>query len=314
MTILLADAGGTHIRFSVSVNGRDLAEPQKLKVADYPRLEDAIEHYLFSQRIEADDIKSFYYAYGGRNAWSTAGLKTCLPNAAVRVVNDFEANSYGVIAGAGDEFHTLVPGSGQAASIDSSRAVIGSGTGLGLAYIVSSRHGNIVQRTHGGHMLPVTVSEEHRAVFAAVQALKTTPTAPIYEDVLGGPGLFNVYGVLARQAHLDKEYRDTNDMIARGHNDPVAKQALRLYHEILGVFAHQVLAFGHSYRGLYLTGGVTDRLVGHNQFDTATFCKFLYQENVSIVRQDVAATPIFWIKDEFISLKGLLCLAQQDAT
>ena len=69
---------------------------------------------------------------------------------------------------------------------------------------------------------------------------------------------------LTMKKHIPAEYTDTNDMIARGRNDPMAQYVLKLFHEVLGIFVHQTTAFGFAYDGLYLTGGIIDRLVGHN--------------------------------------------------
>lgn len=311
MTILVADAGGTHIRFAYAREGGELSEPQKYKVADFPTLDDAIIHFLFSARVETDDITCFYYSYGGKNPWDAKGVAHTLPQARLRVINDFEANAYGIIGARVDDVICLAGDAALPRSARPSRAVIGSGTGVGLAYIISSPQGDIVQPTHGAHMLPATLSDNHRALFAAVQRFKKTPSATIYEDLLSGPSILNLYKVLCAQAHVDVEYGDTHDLIARGRHDPMAQQTLKIYHEILGIFAHQVLAFGHSYGGLYLTGGITDRLMALNLFDRETFLANLYQDNVPIVKNDVAATPVYWVKDEYISLRGLLAIARQ---
>lgn len=320
MTTLVADAGGTYVRFALSQNGTDLSEPQKFKVADFPRFNDAVLHYLFTQRVEADAITAFYCAYSTRNGWDFAGgaadLPVVLERATFHIVNDFEANSYGLLDAGQDDVVQFVRENApishapRAGASRASLAVIGAGTGLGLAYIIDTPHGPHVQPTHGGHMLPAILTEQHLALFGAMQSFKKTPSIPIYEDIISGAGIFHVYDILAKSAHVDMEYADTYDLIARGRNDPIVQQTLKIFHEMLGAFAHQVVAFGYSYAGLYLTGGVIDRLMAHNLFDVNTFYQSLLQDNVAVVKNDVENMPIYWIKDEFISLRGLLKLSQ----
>ncbi len=314
MTILIADAGGTHIRFAVSHDGKTLSEPQKFKVHEFLSLGDAITHYLFRERIEFDDVRQFAYALAGRNPWGKEQATAVFPAVPTLLINDFEANAYGLIDAGADDVVCLVEHKGTAHPAVATRAIIGSGTGVGIAYIIPVGSGYHVQRTHGAHILPALLRHEHRAILDNIRTLKPTTAAPIYEDLLAGYGIFDIYRALAAGAHVAVDYQDTNDMIAHGANDPFVQQTLKLYHGILGVFAHQVLAFGYAYGGLYLTGGITDRLIGAGLFDLETFQEELNQNLVPIVQAQVAATPIYWVNDEFISLRGLLRLVGERVT
>lgn len=312
MTILLADIGGTHIRFAVSNPPSHISEPQKLRVADYVSLEEAVQHYLFQERIEADDISKFMLSFSNRNQWNfdKESIRNFLPAAQFFQINDFEANAYGIIRAEADDLVILKKPEDFKKSERSSRLVVGTGTGLGLAYIVATKNGPVVQRTHGGHMRPAIITPEQQGIFDDLQKLKQQKTIPIYEDVLGGVGLYNVYKILCRRTETHAEYRDTHGLIHDGRNDPIVKEALKIYHEVFGVFLHQAAAFGHSYDGVYLTGGVVDRLIHANLFDMETVLKSFYQQTVPIVLNDVRATPLYWVKNEFISLKGLLYCAE----
>ncbi|HNQ91380.1 MAG TPA: glucokinase [Alphaproteobacteria bacterium] len=306
MTILVCDAGGTHIRFTHSEDGNTLSEPQKFKLSEFPDFESVVMHFLSVAQKRTDEITSIRLSFGDLNPWKVTAEECVrfLPHAEFLKVNDFEANSWGIATASEDEFLLLNNPHGTC-SKGASKCVIGSGTGLGFAYICETKHGPYVQRAHGGQMLPSFGSEEHRDVFESVERFRHSD-APMYEDVLSGPGMFNVYKLLADRTHTHKEYRDTNDMIEHGRGDPLVQQTLRLFHEILGIFAYQALAFGFSYKGIYLTGGVIDRLVGNNLFDFETFEKFFKRDNVTLVWNDTCATPVYWVKDEFIALKGLL--------
>lgn len=307
MIILLCDAGGTHARFSVSTDGRTMSDPQKILISDYPDFAAISDHYLHSQNIKPEDITDFRLSLGDRNMWNLDAQKLAqtLPNATFKKRNDFEANALGVSYI--DETGLLeISASKGLATEGASRVVIGVGTGLGLAYIIDTPNGPFIQRTHGGHMIPATLTEEQAATFCDLQKFKTDGTVSIYEDLISGPGIWNMYRLACNRAHTHAEYFDTNDLLTKGRNDPLVQNLLRTFHEMLGLFAHQAVMFGFSFGGIYLTGGIIDRLIGHNLWDGDSFLKSFKQKNVPIVVQDIAATPVYWVKDEFIALNGLL--------
>lgn len=305
MLKLAVDIGGTYMRMVLSADGQAfLADPQKIKTENFNTLESALREFILSQKEDPASITGIAVGRSGNSDWKVDGadMLAAFPNARILEVNDFEANALGLINPKPEELLHL-GGEKKHPDTGATRAVVGSGTGLGLAYITA---GGEVVKTHGGHMLPVLITEEQRDLSQELQKFKTNGTCPIYEDTLSGNGILNIYKVLSGHGHLDCEYRDTHQLMAEGRNNPIVQQTLKFYHEMLGLFAHQAIAFGGAYGGVFLTGGITDRLIGHNLFDSETFFSALYQKNVPRVSQDVRQTPVFWVKDEFISLKGLL--------
>jgi glucokinase len=305
MTILIVDIGGTYMRLALSQDGQNfISDPQKIKTEIFSEVTDALLHYIEQNNYRPQQIEHILIAKSGRNNWDISGdsILKIFTNSKFSLINDFEANALGLVDAIPNDLMHL-GGEKLVSDAQYPMAVIGSGTGLGLAYI--SILGK-VQQTHGGHMLPAITSREQLELFAELQNFKTIKTIPIYEDALSGNGLLNIYKILSGRHHLDCDYTDTHQLLATGRNNPLVQQSLKFYHEILGLFAHQVLAFGYSYGALYLTGGVTDRIITHDLFDRETFFKNLYQNNVPVVLDNVKSTPVFWVKDEFISLKGLL--------
>ncbi len=306
MNILLCDVGGTHIRFALGTEGT--LQPYKTRVDQHPTLNHAIEVYLSSQSVTGDKIGKFYFAFSNRNEWNTnpAELKMILPNAVIHQINDFEANAHGLLVADSIDFNLLNKPQNRTVS-HSSKIVIGVGTGLGFAYILKKGDGSFVQRSHGGHMLPA-YSQAHTELYAYISESKNE--ALIYEDMLTGRGLYEIYKFLSQKNYLDVEYPDTEILMRDGKDNPVFRQALVMFHELLGLFTHQAVAFGYAYEGVYLTGGVIDRLMLAGLFNIEKFLEHFNQDLHKIVEHDVTATPVYWIRDEFISLKGLLYLAE----
>lgn len=305
MTLLLCDVGGTHVRFATGdINGGNCtSKPQKLRVDRSASLEDAIAVFLATEKIDPAAVDAFYLSFSNRNAWLThpERIKTILPNARVRQVNDFAANAYGIITADSGDLEAL---NTVQSMVDASlsKAVIGVGTGLGLAYICEN---SFVQRTHGGHMLPAV--NPHQKIFDFIAAKKSHVS--IYEDILSGQGLYETYVYLSKD---EAKYHSAEDLMRDGRDDPIFHRALTVFFEMLGIFAHQAVAFGHAYGGIYLTGGVIDKLMAANLFDADALLETFIQDNVPVVKRDVEATPVYWIRDEFVSLKGLCYLAKKD--
>lgn len=308
MTILLCDVGGTHIRFAL--NSDEPLFPHKTRVDQYPDLKEAIASFLQSRSVSPENIKAFYLAFSNRNEWNTdpGELRSFLPQATIRQVNDFEANAYGVIKSNESDF-LLLKQSEKKTIQGASKAVIGVGTGLGFSYICGRKGNEFVQRTHGAHMLPA-YSPIHHEIYEFVSRGKKDIL--IYEDMLTGQGLYNIYAYLSEKNHLDLEYPDAAILMLAGKDNPVFREALTIFFELLGLFAHQAIAFGYAYGGIYLTGGVIDRLIVAGLFNLEAFMHYFVQANVAIVVEDVKSVPIYWIKDEFVSLRGLQWLAGRD--
>ena len=308
MTILLCDVGGTHIRFALGSENK--IEHYKLRVDAHRDLADAISLYLTTQQTAPENITAFYLAFSNRNEWDTTpeSLRQALPSAVIRQVNDFEANAHGVLVAEKPDFLSLYECRGETVP-HSSKTVIGVGTGLGLAYVLGEKGHGFVQRTHGGHMLPA-FAPSHHELYDFLQ--KGKDSVLIYEDILSGRGLYDVYRYLSAKNFLDLEFENAETLMLNGKDNPVFAQALDIFCEMLGLFAHHAVAFGYAYGGIYLTGGVIDRLMLAGLFKIDTFMKFYLQDNVKIVRDHVESASVFWIRDEFVSLKGLLNLAKED--
>lgn len=312
MTVIVCDIGGTHIRFASSEESGAMTQPEKLRVDRHHSLEDAVGRYVLAQSLDAGAVTHFYLACTDVNSWerNEARLRTVLPHAVFRQVNDFEANAMGIAAAPREDFEILYEGGASRNVPGLSRVVMGVGTGLGLAYILDCGGATFIQKTHGGHMLPAAVKPEHRSIFSAL--IRPDIPTPIYEDVLSGKGLFSLYRLVCHRNQLNPEYHDAGDLLISGKDDPVMRQTLVLFHEILGVFAHQAVAFGYGYGGIYLTGGIIDRLMSAGLFDTAVFLSSFRQEAVPVVMTHVMETPLYWVRDEFVSLRGLLKQARED--
>jgi glucokinase len=200
--ILAGDIGGTHARmaiFAVERGRLSLCAEHVYPTREYRRLEDAVRDFIDRNPVSLD-AACFGIAgpvRHGRAAmpnlgWvvDSAGLAGEIGIQRISVINDLEANAYGIAALDENDFAVLNPGAPDASG---NAAVISAGTGLGEAglYFDGSVHRPFA--CEGGH-----------ADFAPANELQTEMLSWLrrehahvsWERVLSGPGIVNIYSFL----------------------------------------------------------------------------------------------------------------------
>lgn len=306
MTVL-CDIGGTFARFALADS---IAQARKYTAADFESFEAALESFCAQAGVKdksglriataAYPDKNGAWRFVNRNPWviDPAALKKQGWSVEI-ILNDFAAAVWG-LQSLNDKTHKILkPGVARA---DLPQCLTGPGTGLGLGYLVPTPRGPHVQRTHGGHMLAAALTLEQREIITLVEKQKTEGTIPVFENFVSGLGLFNIYkGLAGSKAKLNAP-EDMFDHL----DDAFVQKSIRLFHEFFGLFAQTAVVTGHAYGGLYLTGGVLDRLVESNRFDFAAFEKFFVLEGVASVKQALAETPVIYVTEPYLALKGLV--------
>ena len=303
---ILCDIGGTYARFAID-DEQGFGEVSKFEAARFDSFEAALEHFTNEQGAGKLPLRIATAAYpdeSGRwrfvnnNQW-VIDLKALAAQGWTLeiILNDFEAATAGLKNIPDDARETLKAGKENA---EHAKCLLGPGTGLGLGYLRDGR----VQKTHGGHILATAITTEQAEIIQIVQAMKKTPSAPVFESFVSGGGLYDIYQAACSQGGAEIQAEDAPALFDYLDATEV-KTALRLFHEFLGMFAHTAVVTGHAYGGLYLTGGVLDRLIENNLFDFKHFETFFVQNGVTSVREAVNATPIMHITDPALSFRGL---------
>ena len=314
---ILVDIGGTYARFAVEKNGKPVLI-KKYAAADYKNFETALAAYASS--MEADKKNSLListaahphgklWRFVNNNTWvidpvalTKKGFHTKL------ILNDFEAATWGLMGLKKSNITVLKKPhlkNSHLKNPSASRCLIGPGTGLGLAYLTKHANGiHSVQPTMGGHIAAAAVTAEQDLIVQAVRRIKPRKGVVVYEDLISGQGLMNIYHALCDLDGKPRMAKTPADVLG-----PVGKTqgrtALRLFHEFFGLFAASVVVSGHAYGGLYLTGGVTDRLVEEQLFNAAHFEKFFVGDYVPSVHRALGETGIYHVNDPALALRGL---------
>jgi glucokinase len=186
--------------------------------------------------------------------------------ATVWLINDLEANAYGVAALAPEDFAILNEGTPDAAG---NAAVIAAGTGLGEAGLYWDGKQHWPFASEGGH---ASFAPDNALQVELLQYLQQQFAHVSWERVLSGPGLYNIYTFLRdtqrslEPAWLTEELRQVDPPAAiagaalAGTSD-LCVQALdlcvALYGAEAGNLALKVMATG----GVFVGGGIAPKIV-----------------------------------------------------
>lgn len=308
---ILADIGGTHARFALAGIGGPEAIV-KYKAADFENLDTALRAYCQEQGREAggklriaaagSPEDSGLWRFVNCNTWIIDPKELKSQGWQIEIIlNDFEAAAWSLPNLQSVDLDIIRKGEIQTPS----KCILGPGTGLGLAYVHYNEGIPFVQPTHGGHLPMACLSDEQAMIMQVIQRFKDNETAPVYENVVSGPGLHAIYRALCLIGGMQITAQNPEDMMGQ-LKDPKVEAALRLFHEFLGLFAATAVIAGHAYGGLYLTGGVIERLKAAGQFDARAFERWFNLNAVAPVMHDLGAMPIYHIIDPYPALKGLM--------
>ena len=184
----------------------------------------------------------------------------------VRLINDLEANTYGISALKPEDLLTLNPGE---ADPTGTIAVVSAGTGLGesLAYWDGSAHRPLP--SEAGHADFAARNELENGLLSYLQGKHGRVS---YERVLSGPGLWGIYRFLRDQRCFPEQESvaaainagDPPAVIARAALDrscPLCDQALDTFVAVYGAEAGNAVLRFLATGGVYLGGGIAPRIV-----------------------------------------------------
>jgi glucokinase len=303
---LVADIGGTNARFALAdLDTLELSKIRQVLCADHPSLEAALGDYVrglsyvpdraaiaVAAPVTEEDISLT------NSAWFFAKEELCrnLRLKHLHVLNDFEALALSLPHLAGAELHQI---GGMAPVEHAAKAVLGPGTGLGVAGLVWSGDGWIALPGEGGHM---SLGAENERQLALLERLRKGRAHLSAERALSGPGLAELYQALALSRGLQPAPLQPNDVLVLGMSgeDEVAVEALDLFITWLGRFAGDAALLLGARGGVYFGGGIAPKLTA--KLASGAFRKAF--EEKGRMTAYLAPIPVYVILAEFAALKG----------
>jgi glucokinase len=280
MQIIAGDIGGTNTRLSLyDMRHNDRLEP--LREATYPSndysgLEEILRQFLQGTHQERIERACFGIAGPVVNQtceatnlpWrvSAEAIRQAFGFDASWLLNDLEANAWGIEALPAKDLFMLNPGDAQASG---NRAIIAAGTGLGEAGIYWDGLGYRPFSSEGGHadFSPASLLE-----YELLEWLTERHGHVSWERVVSGPGLENLFHFLTsyhqislpdwlRSEMQEKGAAPAISSAALSGRDPICVEALdlfiTLYGREAGNQALKIMARG----GVYLGGGIAPRIL-----------------------------------------------------
>lgn len=280
MKILAADIGGTHARFmAVELDGdgrlsaRFRERRRSADVAAAPAglagLVAAMEGPFDAASFAVAGAVSDGQAVLTNLDWriQRAELASALDLEDVRLLNDFEALGY-AIPFLREEDGTIIQRGDPPRSAEI-RALLGAGTGLGQALVVShaGRRAS-VHATEGGH---VSFAPGSEAEWRLRGYLAKRHDHVSWERVLSGRGLSAVYDFLVETGDRSENASTRSAMAAADPasvivesgldgSDPICSRALDIFIKAYGARAGDVALSTGATGGIYLAGGIAVRL------------------------------------------------------
>lgn len=331
-TIVLAgDVGGTNTNLAlIGKKGGSFTVifDRHYKTKDEKSLLEPVERFLAEVAARNSALKPERCCISGAGAvvgrtigltnapWSIDGVR--LEEALgipVSVINDFTAVSYGILLLDHENPKQItrlphtdgslpLPGRGV-------RAILGAGTGLGVAYVVHANNEDIVMASEGGHTtLPVydEVSRQFQAWLEGRYGF--TPGA---EAGISGQGIANLFEFFAlsrgnldpiAKKILEAPFTERPALVATSADrNPACRDAMDAFVKLYARKAADMAATFLPAGGIYLAGGIASKneswFLGENRF-----MSMFEKSYAKHIRNILAGTPVMIVKDYSISLYG----------
>jgi glucokinase len=320
---LVADIGGTNARFAwLDGHAKRVSHIQTLGVAEHGSLAAAARHYLGSllpafgpqvlqpQRaslavataVAGDrvDFTNSHWAFSRQELAHTLGLQQLI------VLNDFEALALSLPRLQAHQWRAVGP---QPAPVAGPLAVVGPGTGLGVAGVMPTARGWVAVPGEGGHATLAAGTDFEAQVLAQIRRRYVHVSA---ERLLSGIGLPNLYRAVAEvmgQPHPGEDVA-AEQVVTQGLSrvNPTAVRTLEVFCEMLGAFAGNVALTLGARGGLYIGGGIVPRL-GDFFAQSGFRQRFEAKGRLGAYLQDI---PTLLITDTLAALEGAALALQQE--
>jgi glucokinase len=277
---LLADIGGTNARFGWLPAGAAAVEHvQTLPAAGHAGPAEAAEEYLAGLRarlgagwqppmaaafavataVSGDRVDFTNSGWGFSRAATAAKLRL----RTLCVLNDFEALALSLPRLQATQWRDIpsrAPAAVAPAVPGAALAVIGPGTGLGVAGLLTTRHGFVALPGEGGHATLAPGDDFESALLAAARRQHPHVSA---ERLLSGIGLPVLHAAVCTVRGEPAEAPLTaEEVVERGlaRSDAACAQAVDSFCALLGGFAGSVALTLGARGGVYIGGGIVPRL------------------------------------------------------
>jgi len=285
--ILAGDVGGTkvHLAFYDFIDGKlQYVRDERYPAKEYSGLEEIVREFLGGNKVHAACFGVPGPVRNGRLRltnlpWTldSRELSEALSIDHVFLINDLEANGYGIAELSSDQIYTLADGD---ASQVGNRALLAAGTGLGEAFLIWNGHSHTPYPSEGGHTDFAPRNEDE---IDLLRFLKQKYSGRVsFERVISGMGLTNIYEFLRDVRGMEETpalaermaEEDPNAVItemALAARSEICEKALDMFVSAYGAEAANLALKVLSVGGVYVGGGIAPRII--EKLKDGTFMK-----------------------------------------
>ena len=308
---LVADVGGTNTRVALAEGPRLIGRTvRRFRNRDHASLEEVLRAFVAAEG--GVDCAGASVAIAGpvRDGRGTLTnldwridretLASATRAETLAVLNDLEAQGHALGHVADGNLTRILPGDeGEQRPGQTTRVVLGLGTGVNVAPVYDTLHGRVVSPAEAGHVsLPMTCPDD-----AAIHAFLTAGGIfPDVEEVLSGRGVEHLHA-WATDAAGPKDGASSAEIVA-ALDDPDrlegADRTARAYVRILGCVLSDVALMFLPFGGLFLAGGMARAFAPHLSrlgFEEAFRTKGRFTD---LVR----GFPVTVVEDDYAALAG----------
>jgi glucokinase len=330
--ILAGDVGGTKVHLALYnfAGGRLVAvRDYKFPAHEYATLDDVVKAFLAQAEGEKEEIVAACFGCPGpvrdgrlkltNLPWTldARDLQKSLGIEHIFLINDLEANGYGIPELAADKVLTLHEGDAKAVG---HRGLVSAGTGFGEALLIwdakTQRH--LPLASEGGHC--DFAARNDREIALLKYLLRTLKGRVSFERVVSGLGIKNVYAFLRDDQKMEEPAwlrdrmasEDPNAVIGQCAEDgssEICFETMRMFTSSLGAEAGNVALKVLAMGGIYLGGGIVPKILKTMQ--SGEFTKaFLDKGRLSPLLETM---PVRIILDDTCALLGAAAFAEARA-
>lgn len=274
--VLVADIGGTYARFSyvdAKLGMETLTPPVVLETEDFSSFGDVVQEVL--DETGRPDVTAAAVCGAGpiivKDGGASIDMTNCpwqlteaeltkrLGTSRVQLVNDFAAIAHALPLF--DEEELLQLGTGTPDK-DGPLAVLGAGTGLGVAGLVPDGHGHYALIDgEGGHTDIAPANTRELAIYERLLRRFGHVNA---ETILSGSGLEALHDALCEMEGLTCEPVSAAEIAARAATggEPLSAEAVHCFTNWLGAAAANVALTLGATGGVYIAGGIVPQWGG----------------------------------------------------
>lgn len=306
---LIADIGATNARFAMAESD-GITHEKILQCADYENIVDAANAYLSMAEIDRPPVRAAFAIAGPVKGdwfdmtnfpWSFSVAETCdaLNLEHLDLLNDFEAVAMSVPYLKGADIRQVDEG---VAIPYAPIAVIGPGTGLGVASLAWGGQKYVTLSGEGGHVTVPAQTQREYDVFEFLRGVKYSHVSA--ERVCSGKGLENLYNALRgldKRDDLPNRTPAEISQAALSDECELCSEALDMMMRFLGSITGNLALTIGAHGGIYIAGGIVGKLgeyFTHSPYRESFLAKGRFEKYLETI-------PTYVIEHKFPAFVGL---------